>query len=199
LVTESLDLDGLRVTLVDTAGLRPTVDVVEAEGIARARQAHAVADLTLVVLDRSSALDDDDWEVISQTSDNNRLIVHNKTDLATVWCDEHENVGRGAVPISAVTGRGLDDLRRRIRTALDVDLLQDRPDITNVRHISLVTRALDALTRARDAALAEGGPLSEEFVLADLQDARACFEQVTGQRTSEDVLAHIFSRFCVGK
>ena len=196
LVTETIDLDGLRATLVDTAGLRPTTDIVEALGVARSRQAHAVADLTLLVLDRSQPLDEEDRDVISQTIDNNRLIVANKIDLPPAWRDGELSA---AIAVSATTGAGLDNLRRRVAAALDVDLLADRPAITNVRHIALVRRADEALARARTAALANGATLSEEFVLADLQDARTALEEVNGQRTSDDVLAHIFSKFCVGK
>ena len=196
LVTETIDLDGLRATLVDTAGLRPTTDIVEALGVARSRQAHAVADLTLLVLDRSQPLDEEDHDAISQTIERNRLIVANKTDLPSAWPDGDTSA---AVCVSATTGAGLDGLRRRIVSALDVDLLTDRPAITNVRHIALVRQADDALGRARRAALANGATLSEEFVLADLQDARRALEEVNGQRTSDDVLAHIFSKFCVGK
>jgi tRNA modification GTPase len=196
LVTEAIDLDGLRATLVDTAGLRSTTDVVEAEGVARSKLAHAVADLTLLVLDRSQPLDADDREAIAQTQDRNRLIVANKADLAPAWRDADAET---AVAASATTGAGLDELRRRIAAALDVDLLADRPAITNVRHIALVKQADDALARARTAAHADGATLSEEFVLADLQDARSALELVNGRRTSDDVLAHIFSRFCVGK
>jgi tRNA modification GTPase len=195
-VTEVIDLDGLRATLVDTAGLRSTTDIIEAEGVARSKQAHEVADLTLLVLDRSQALDADDRDVIFQTIDNNRLIVANKADLAPAW---RECEATDAISVSATTGAGLDELRGRIAAALDVDLLADRPAITNVRHIALVQHAHDALTRGRTAALAEGGALSEEFVLADLQDARTALEQINGQRTSDDLLAHIFSRFCIGK
>ena len=196
LVTEAIDLHGLRATLVDTAGLRSTTDIVEAEGVARSRQAHEVADLTLVILDRSRPLDESDQDVILQTIDNNRLIVANKADMVSAWRDAEPG---GAVSVSATTGAGLDELRRRIAAALDVDLLADRPAITNVRHIALVQQAHDALARARAAALCEGGALSEEFVLADLQDARTALEQVSGQRTTDDMLAHIFSRFCIGK
>ena len=103
------------------------------------------------------------------------------------------------MPVSATTGAGLDELRRRIVGALDVDPLRDRPAMTNVRHIALVDRAHQALARARAAALAEGGSLSEEFVLADLTEARAAFEEVSGRRAPEDLLEHIFSRFCIGK
>ena len=80
-----------------------------------------------------------------------------------------------------------------------VEPATDRPAITNVRHIALVGRAHDALMRARAAAGANGDALSEEFVLADLQDARAALEEVSGRRTPDDVLAHIFARFCIGK
>jgi tRNA modification GTPase len=101
--------------------------------------------------------------------------------------------------VSAKKGTGVDLLRRRIAQRLDIDPGADRPEITNVRHIDLVQRAHEALVRACRAALADGRSLSEEFVLADLQDARAALEEVTGKRTSDDVLAHIFTRFCIGK
>jgi tRNA modification GTPase len=77
--------------------------------------------------------------------------------------------------------------------------LSDRPDITNVRHIGLVQKAHDALRRARHAAGVGGQSMSEEFVLADLQEARAALEEITGTRAPDDVLAHIFARFCIGK
>ena len=196
LVTEVIDLDGVRATLVDTAGLRPTTDVVEALGVARSKQAHAVADLTLLVLDRSLPLDEEDRDVLAQTIDRHRLIVENKADLPPA--PRHGETS-AAVAVSAITGSGLNELRRRIAAALDIDLLADRPAMTNVRHIALVQRAHDALARARAAALTDGATLSEEFVLADLQDARSALEEVNGQRTSDDVLAHIFSKFCIGK
>ena len=101
--------------------------------------------------------------------------------------------------VSATTGAGVADLRRRITRALDADSFCDRPAITNVRHIALVDRAHQALARARAAALAEGGSLSEEFVLADLAEARGAFEEVSGRRAPDELLAHIFSRFCIGK
>ena len=187
LVTEVIDIEGLRVTLVDTAGLRETDDPVELEGVSRAQQAIAVADLVLRVEDRSRA------RSVVDISFGKVLYVANKIDLAPAWHDDR------AVSVSATTGAGLAELRRRIVQALDVDLLRDRPAMTNVRHIALVDRAHEALARARAAALAEGGSLSEEFVLADLTEARAAFEEISGRRAPEDLLEHIFSRFCIGK
>jgi tRNA modification GTPase len=84
--------------------------------------------------------------------------------------------------------------------ALDVDPLVDRPAITNVRHLALLEQAHGALVRARRAALDdEGHSMSEEFVLADIQGARQALEEITGRRTTDDLLAHIFTRFCIGK
>jgi tRNA modification GTPase len=198
LVTEVIDLDGLRVTLVDTAGLRETADRVEAEGVARSRQAVQVADLVLRVDDRSvprtasSAAARLLADVVCPPH-YKVLCAANKSDLPAAWTDDD------AVAVSATTGEGLDSLRQRIAQALDVDLLRDRPSITNVRHIALVERAHEALIRARTAALAPNGSLPEEFVLADLSAARAALEEISGRRMTEDLLAHIFSRFCIGK
>jgi tRNA modification GTPase len=185
LVTEAVDIDGIHVTLIDTAGLRDTDDRVEVEGVERSRRAAESADLVLVVLDRSKPR--------RQDIDYKGLIVSNKADLPAAWHADD------AVAVSAFTGEGLDDLRRRIVAGLDLDLLRDRPAITNVRHVALVERAHHALMRARAAVLNDGGSLSEEFVLADLADARGALEEISGRRAPEDLLEHIFSKFCIGK
>jgi tRNA modification GTPase len=187
LVTETLDLDGLRLTLVDTAGLREATDPAEIEGVERSRQAVAVADAIVHVID------DDN---LPEPGGANRLIVRNKIDLSLA-----SQVGAvvGVIAVSARTGDGLSQLRERLGRVLDADAKREPADITNVRHVALVERAHAALQRARSASMTDSGAMPEEFVLADLQDARAAFEEITGRRTSEELLAHIFSRFCVGK
>jgi tRNA modification GTPase len=193
LVTETLDLDGLRVTLVDTAGLRDTEDVAEAEGVRRSTGAAGVSDLILIVLDGSQPLQEADRGMFQQFVNKKALIVINKQDLGLVWCRE------GAIPVSAATGAGLNELRTRIFESLDFEAIADRPAVTNARHLALVEHARDSLLRARTATLGDGGSLSEEFVLADLQDARAALEEITGKRAPEELLTHIFARFCIGK
>jgi len=141
-------------------------------------------------------LDDADREIICQTTEYKRLIVSNKADRAPAWESAWEEKTQA---VSATTGMGVDALRRSIAEALDIEPLTDRPEITNVRHIALVERARDALARARTAASPDGDRLSEEFVLADLQHARAALEEISGRRAPDDLLAHIFSRFCIGK
>jgi tRNA modification GTPase len=187
LVSETIDLEGLRVTLVDTAGLRETDDVVESEGVRRSQGAAATADLVLRVLDRSRPR----CQCEPLLTEKRTLVVATKCDLAPAWSRDD------VVEVSALSGDGVETLRRRIVEALDIELVPDRPAITNIRHIALLERARAALGSARAAA--DGRILSEEFVLADLEDARSAFEEVTGRRAPEDVLAHIFERFCVGK
>ncbi len=107
--------------------------------------------------------------------------------------------------VSARTGEGLDALRRHLVDTLssvrdeDVEAQRDRPGITNVRHAELVRRAHAALIHARDAARSGRDALPEEFLLADLQQARAALEEIAGRRAPDEVLEHIFARFCVGK
>lgn len=192
LITETVDMLGLRVTLVDTAGLRDGGDLVEQEGIARSHGAAAVADVRLMVVDRSRPLTDEDRAALDR-HEPERVVVASKCDMPAAWHRDE------VVEVSAITGEGLDALRHRLCRALDVETQRERPAITNVRHVALVQQALDATARAREAASQRGGSLPEEFVLADLQEARMALEEVTGRRTSDDVLAHVFARFCVGK
>src|SRR5207244_551337 len=121
LVSETIDLDGIRATLVDTAGLRETDDRVESEGVRRTRGAAEIADLVLLVADGSQPLNGD---MSSVNIDTKRLIVASKADLPAAWTRDD------AVAVSSLTGQGLDTLRRRIVSALDVELVAERPAIT---------------------------------------------------------------------
>jgi tRNA modification GTPase len=192
LITEPIDIDGVAITLVDTAGARDAVDAVEREGVARARQARGVSDLIVVIVDGSEPLTGDDLTLLEETKPQRRLIVANKSDLPAA------NDIDGALHVSAATGDGLLSLRcAMVRELTDGDHLRDTPALTNVRHVSLLEGARDALERAVQALDAEGIP--EEFLLSDLQAARARFDEVVGTRTSADVLNYIFERFCIGK
>ena len=192
LITEIVDVNGLRVTLVDSAGIRTTDDDVESVGVDLARRAMRIADAVLVVVDGSGALDDSDVEILRETTACRRVVVANK-------CDLRLEAPGGFLAVSARTGAGLARLRDELAAVLDVDPTRDQPAITNLRHVTLVEHAHDALSRARAGVLEQGPALSEEFVLADLQSARAALEEISGRRAADDLLAHIFARFCVGK
>lgn len=195
LVTERADIGGLSLSLIDTAGVRETSDVVEQEGVSRARETIGVADLTIVVLDRSRPIGSDDRELLAATSPGRRLVVLNKIDLpAALLLDEF---GRDVVEISARSGAGIDRLIDAIGSTLQSSApLRDTPAITNVRHTVLLERAKDSLARAAEALASQ---VPEEFPLLDLQEASAALQEITGKRTSDDLLRHIFERFCIGK
>jgi tRNA modification GTPase len=195
LVAERIDIEGLAVTLVDTAGARSTLDPIEREGVARSLQARAASSLVLVILDQSEPPTDDDQRVLEGTRERRRVIVKNKSDCA----DRCGDVGAGTsvVAVSARTREGLADLRRAIVRELTAsESLLDTPAITNARHVALLEEARVAIERGRMAAL---GAAPEEFIAADLQQAREQLDEIVGKRTSDDVLRHIFERFCIGK
>jgi tRNA modification GTPase len=197
LLTERADIDGIAVSLVDTAGIRTSSDVVEQEGVTRARRAAQVADLTLVVLDRSRPIGDDDRSILDAASSGRHLAVINKSDLDAAW--PASAIASDAVEISATTGRGLEVLVHRVASALGAGIdTRDHPMVGNLRHTNLLRSARESLTRAKEA-LAPETHVSEEFVLADLQEAIARLQEITGRRTTEDLLAHIFASFCIGK
>jgi tRNA modification GTPase len=194
LVTDTVDLDGVPMTLVDTAGIRVgAADPVEVEGIARAVAARDVAHVILVVLDRSRPLAADDHDLLKATDNRPRVMAANKSDLDAAWNLE---CVPGAIGVSALAGDGLDRLRVALAEAAAGEPARDVPAITNVRHVHLLQQARAALERA---AAATDARIPEEIVVIDLTEARQRLEEVTGVRTSDDVLRAIFERFCIGK
>jgi tRNA modification GTPase len=194
LVTEAVDIEGVAVTLVDTAGWRDTRDIVESEGVARGTHARAVADVVVVVIDGSEPITADDQRVLEETAGIKRVIAINKRDrgrcVDTISADE--------ICVSARTGDGFDALRAALaRTLMGDERLRDEAPVTNTRHIALLQSCRASLESARRAA-AEGN-VPEELLLVDLQEARMRLDEIVGRRTSEDVLRHIFERFCIGK
>jgi tRNA modification GTPase len=210
-LSERVDIGGVPVTLVDTAGLREASDAIEAEGVRRARAAHHVAAMTVLVLDRSAPLPENLSELLSHGGAE-PVVVVNKIDLPAAWnvddmCQGKRQKAQGkngtedreieVVEVSALTGAGLNTLRNHLTASLtDREDLRDPPGISNVRHLALVDDAREALARG-EGALAAGA--TEELVLAELGAARRALEEITGRRTADDVLEHIFSSFCVGK
>lgn len=200
LLTEQLDVCGVPITLVDTAGLRASTDLIEEEGVRRAERAQENAALTLLVLDRSQPLSNDDERLLRGTR-GPRLVIGNKSDLDCAWEIVDDKVsGTGPVlAVSAATGAGLDAIRTAIVVALaggSSEDWRDTPRLSNLRHLQQVEHALTAVERGLEG-LRQGA--TEELVLAELGDAREALESLVRPRSSDDLLAHIFSRFCIGK
>jgi len=196
LLTERIDIGGVPVTLVDTAGLREASDAIEAEGVARAREAARAASLTVAMIDGSLSPTDEDRRLAHDSPAS--IVVISKTDLPPAWhLDALGLTPEDVVEVSALTGTGLDALRNRIVAGLiDHEELRDTPRMSNIRHVALVDEALASLEGAT-AALEAGA--TEELVLIDLAAARRSLEEITGRRSADDLLRHIFQRFCIGK
>jgi tRNA modification GTPase len=193
LLTERVDIEGIPFTMIDTAGLRGGAgDPIEEEGMARARQAAAAADLLILVLDRSQPLTDEDRALLESSRERRGIIVASKSDLPPAW----DAAEMAAQAVSSVIPHGVDALRKALVDAAGVRTLRDRAPIANIRQAALLHAAHTAIERARRAA-ADGGP--EELVLADLHDARGRFDDIAGVRPQDEVLRVIFERFCIGK
>lgn len=197
-IEESLDLGGLRAHVVDTAGIRDTVDAIELEGIRRSRAAQSEADLQLVVVDGSSPLSSDDRSLIESTRSSKHIVVINKADLGLQVSPAVVGYDANCVTISARTGGGIEDLKEAIRLQLvgPGGETKDGVMVTNVRHQTALMRAGDSLRQASKS-IAEG--FACELVALDVRAAADALGEITGEITTEEVLDQIFSEFCIGK
>jgi tRNA modification GTPase len=190
-VSEATTLAGIPLKLIDTAGIREGTDLVENLGIERSYQAMADADLTLLVLDLSEPLTEEDRALIEKLETRRPLVVGNKVDLA--W-----GVSGDILPVSALTGEGIGQLRQTILKRLAPDGLAapESGSITSVRHEALLREAVEALTNAQRAVEFQ---IPHEMLLLDLYAALRPIDAVTGATTADDILNRIFSTFCIGK
>lgn len=204
LIEESVEWQGLRLTFVDTAGLRDTFDPVEQEGIRRSRMAQEESDLVLHVVDAAELSKTAGVELASPGLARRDLTVVNKIDLvdSSVVARFRESLSQHStnkvVSISVRTGEGLGELKRVIESLFLGPSLEagDGLIITNLRHRLALERAMGCL----DQALASvGGGIQPEFVAVDLRGASDALGEIVGDITSDDILNRIFSEFCIGK
>ena len=192
LLTETIDLDGLAITLVDTAGERETLDAVEREGVSRAVRARDAADLVLRVVDSGEELTEGDLRLLAASAGTPRLVVASKADRTPKWRIDD------ALRVSTLENQGLGELKRAIVFALTGnERLQDPAAISNLRHVSLLKDVRSILAGVSVAVSEESTP--EEFVLVDLHRARASLAEVVGAGSSDETLDYIFEHFCIGK
>ncbi len=189
-VSETASIGGLPVKFIDTAGIRTGQDLVETLGIERSYQAMADADLTLVVIDLSQEMTEEDRAILERPV--RRIVVGNKADLprAAACAVEAE--------VSAATGAGVEELRERIRAAVTPDggFEAESGFITSLRHEQLLRETGEALGQARNATLFG---IPHEMILLDLYAALRPLDAITGATTADDILNRIFSTFCIGK
>lgn len=197
-VEEKVLVGSVLLRLCDTAGIRDAADTVERLGVERAQQAAQRAELALLVLDGSAPLTREDEEAIAAARRARRMLVLvNKADLPQVLDTAALRVRFGEViPLSARSGAGVDALCRAVEELFAGGETPRGELLTNARQAESTQRALDAVRRAEQA-LRSG--LSPDAVLTDAEEALEALAEFSGKRVRDDLVATIFSRFCVGK
>lgn len=197
-VEEKVLVGSVLLRLCDTAGIRDAADTVERLGVERAQQAAQRAELALLVLDGSAPLTREDEEAIAAARQARRMLVLvNKADLPQVLDTAALRVRFGEViPLSARSGAGVDALCRAVEELFAGGETPRGELLTNARQAESAQRALDAVRRAEQA-LRSG--LSPDAVLTDAEEALEALAEFSGKRVRDDLVATIFSRFCVGK
>ena len=196
-IEEYINLDGIPVKIIDTAGIRETEDIVEKIGVERSIQKLEQADLVLLVLDTSREISDEDREIIEQVKDKKTILILNKIDLAQKLDEKYIKDFQNVIRISAKEELGLDQLKENIKNlffsgAIDAESLI----ITNSRHKQALIRALEGAKEALDRVNKnEYLDLVSIYVMAALR----ALNEITGNELEEDLVDKIFGDFCVGK
>ena len=195
-VEEVVKVGGVKLRLIDTAGIRETEDTVEAIGVERSRKAVENADMVIFVCDGSKPLTEEDEAIIDLCCDReNAVALINKSDLGQV-VDASDLPFMYVIEICANTGEGLDQFTDVVETLFEGDLPCDGSVLTNARQYDAIRRAHEAMVRSiKNLRLG----LTPDMVLIDVEEAMQAMGEVTGATVREDITARIFERFCVGK
>lgn len=200
-IEESIKIGGVPLVLMDTAGLRETDNKVEKIGIERAKKSMEQADLVLAVIDGSHSLEKEDKELLSSLKGRKSMVILNKYDLPQEVDEEEIKALAGDAPVvslSARYGSGMEELEEALRRLTET---QDRDAgrrlfLTNLRHVDLVKKALEAVRRAQQS-LQDGMPA--DCITVDLVEAWNRMGEITGETVDNELINKIFERFCVGK
>lgn len=196
-IEEYVNIKGVPLKLVDTAGIRETDDLVEQIGVERSKKALQEADLVLLVLNASEKLTDQDRALLNLSQDSNRIILLNKTDLEQKI--ELEQLPADLIPISVLTNHNIDLIEDRINQLFfdNAGLVeQDATYLSNARHISLIEKAVQSLEAVNDS-LALGMPV--DLLQVDLTRTWEILGEITGDAAPDELITQLFSQFCLGK
>jgi tRNA modification GTPase len=193
---ERVELDGLPLHIVDTAGLREAEDAVELEGVRRARDEIARADLALWVFDAEQDPQASGLETAALPAQLPLTRIRNKADLTTLPCGLHDHHGIPEISLSAKTGAGMEILREHLKKMVSYEGSSEGDFSARRRHLDAISRA-QALILAGQKALTEGQ--AGELLAEDLRQAQLALSEITGEFSADDLLGEIFSRFCIGK
>ncbi|NLM34714.1 MAG: tRNA uridine-5-carboxymethylaminomethyl(34) synthesis GTPase MnmE [Clostridiales bacterium] len=198
-IEEYLNIDGIPLKVVDTAGIRETEDVVERIGVEKSKKKINEADLIILMLDVSRELDNEDKEIIQYMKDKRYLLLLNKTDLEKkLSIDEIDELNKDFIlEVSALKGKGIDKLKDAIKSMFfKGEISANDIMITNLRHKEALIRAKEKCEEALKTL--EAG-FAIDLASIDAREAWSSLGEITGDTIEEDLLNKIFSEFCIGK
>lgn len=197
---ESINLNGVFLNLIDTAGIRDSEDVVEQIGVNKAKELAEKSDLVIFVADASKELDENDKEIINLIKDKQAIVLLNKSDLGTIINKKNisEFDNKPVITFSAKTGDGLDELENKIRDLFYEGKVKynDELYITNARQKESLINAKNSI---EEVIKSVENDMPEDFYSIDLMDAYTYLGQIIGESVEDDLVNEIFSKFCMGK
>ncbi len=199
-IEETIQLKGLALTLIDTAGIRETDDIVEKIGVEKARKFAEDADLIIYIADASVKLDEDDKTIMRLIEDKNTIVLLNKTDLPglTVESDIKMFLNKKVIEISVKDKKGIKEFEEELVNmfSLNEKMINDQIYITNIRHKNGLLKAITSLQFV-EKSIEEGLP--EDFYSIDLMDSYRFLGSILGEEMEDDLVNEIFEKFCMGK
>lgn len=200
IIEETIQLDGICLNIIDTAGIRSTDNIVEQIGVEKAKECVDRADLILYVVDSSRKLDQNDLEIIDLIRDKNAIVLLNKSDLSQEVSEEHikSELDKPVFKISAKNDLGLEEFKDCVRDMFFQGqvMFNDQIYITNIRHKDALEQAKKSLKQVLDS-MNMGMP--EDFLSIDLMSAYEVLGEIIGESVGEDLVNTIFAEFCMGK
>ena len=197
---ESIQLQGISLNIMDTAGIRDTEDIVEKIGVNKAKAHANEADLVIYVVDASRDLDENDFEIMEMIQDKKAVILLNKSDLDTVVSKDmvKSHIDKPMIEISAKEESGIHELEETLKNMFFHGEISfnDEVYITNIRHKTAIQNAYESLQKV---IMSIDNDMPEDFYSIDLLDAYESLGSITGETIGEDLVNEIFSKFCMGK
>ncbi len=197
---EQINLNGVLLNVIDTAGIRDTEDVVEKIGVERAKKYLKDADLVIYVVDTSTALDENDAEIMELLRDRHTIVLLNKSDLKQITTveDVRKHLDKTMIPISAKEQTGIDALEKEIKEMFFSGevTFNDEVYITNIRQKTALQEALRSLKLVQQSIEDD---MPEDFYSIDLMNAYEELGTIIGEAVEDDLVNEIFSKFCMGK
>ena len=200
-IEEFVNINGVPLILVDTAGIRDAEDAVEKIGIEKSRKLANSADLIIAIIDASKPLTEEDVQILALAKNKKSIIVLNKSDLQEVISENNNELKEfdgSIIKISAMQKTGLENLYNKITELFNLNEINFDNDIviTNERHRNLICKAIENLNRAEET-LNNNMPV--DIIFISLKDVLSNLGAITGEEAGEEIINEIFARFCLGK